>query len=189
MKICGLDVATTTGWAIAEGQSYKTGKWNPGKTEREAQVFARFREWLRTFLLVNEIEFVGIEAPLVSGLSRNEVDADAPIFGQKKRKVPVTSHKTLFRLYALNAIAQEVCEGLSIRFEVIHQGTWRSTFVGRKPKGEDWKKASRRVCDAMGIDAKSDDAAEAAGIAFHCQTKLKVERLQAGAGPLFAEAV
>ena len=188
MRICGLDVATTTGWALATGGQYQTGKWHPGKTECEAQVFSRFREWLRTFLLANDVEFVGIEAPLVSGLSRSEVDTDAPIFGQK-RKVPVTSHKTLFRLYALNGSAQEVCESLSIPFLVVHQGTWRSTFVGKKPKGEDWKAASRRVCKAMGIEANSDDAAEAAGIAFHAQTVLKVNRLQAGAGPLFQEAV
>jgi len=187
MRICGLDIATTTGWAIAEGNRYQTGKWHPGKTEREAQVFARFRTWLMVHLRTHEIERVGIEAPLVSGLTRTEIDPDAPIFG-KKRKAPITSHKTLFRLYALNAIAQEICETLSIPFIVVHQGTWRSTFVGKKPNGEDWKSASRRVCQAMGIEAASEDAAEAAGIAFHVQTQMKVDRLQAPAGPLFARA-
>lgn len=184
MRICGLDIATTTGWAIADGDQYQTGKWHPGNTEREAQVFSRFRGWLRTQLLVNDVEFVGIEAPLNSDLERTEVDE----FGRKSKR-KITSHKTLFRLYGLGAIAQEVCESLSIPFEAIHQGTWRKSFIGKKASGEDWKKAARRVCAAMGIDARSDDAAEAAGIAFHVQTQLRVAgRLQASAGPLFQEA-
>ncbi len=65
-------------------------------------------------------------------------------------------------------------------------GTWRKTFIGKKPQGEDWKDAAVRICTQTGIEASSKDAAEAAGIAFWLQIELKQERIQASDGPLFA---
>ena len=57
-----------------------------------------------------------------------------------------------------------------------------------KPEaGQDWKDVAMRVCTMMKIEAKSKDAAEAAGIAFWLQTQLKINRGHMPAGGLFEE--
>ena len=184
MKIAGLDVATTTGWCIAEGQSFKTGKFHPGSKLDDGEVYRRFRSWLWTFLVHNEIEQVAIEAPLMTNVTETRVRTDNEFFGAKEKRNAI-NQRTIIRLNVLNGIAQEVCTVLNIPFKVVHQGTWRKAFIGKKPKGEDWKDAAVRVCQSMGIEYGSKDAAEAAGIAFWMQVELKQERLTGSAGPLF----
>jgi len=187
MKIAGLDVATTTGWCIAEGQKYATGKFHPGKKLDDGQVYHKFRSWLWTFLIHNGIERVAIEAPLMTNVTETHMRTDKEFFGAREKRNAI-NQKTIVRLNVLNGIAQEVCTALNIPFWVVHQATWRKAFIGKKPQGEDWKDAAVRICQTTGIDIGSKDAAEAAGVAFWLQLHLKQERIQGGDGPLFAGA-
>ncbi len=84
MKIAGLDVATTTGWCIAEGQKYTTGKFHPGKKLDDGQVYHKFRSWLWGFLVHNEIEKVAIEAPLMTNVTETTMNTSKEFFGAKK---------------------------------------------------------------------------------------------------------
>ena len=183
MRIAGLDVASNTGWCIAEGQSFETGLFrNKPKSKSEAERNHNFRRWLRTFLKIKEIEFVAIEDRIKGEMTRVEVDR----FGNKTRKSVSNDHAKATAAY-LNGCAQEVCYSLSIPFVLVPVQTWRAAFNGDlKPgKDENQKEVTRRVCEMMKIDVKSKDAADAAGIAFWAQIHTKTERLQGSAGPLF----
>lgn len=186
MRICGLDIATTTGWAIAEGNRYQTGKWHPGKVASEAERNARFRSWLWTFLRANEIEFAAIEDRIKGEMTKTETDA----FGRRVKKSVSNDHAKATAAYLIGC-AQEVCHSLSIPFLLVPVQTWRAAFNGgQKPgEGEDKKAVTVRVCKMMGIEVSSKDAADAAGIAFWAQVHLNQKRLQAPAGPLFTGAV
>jgi|GEM_PF-2269118 len=188
MRICGLDVATKTGWCIADGNTYQTGLFDAGKIGKrkvscEAERNSNFRQWLWTHLRANEVQAVAIERRAVSNIMREEVD---PATGRKVKKA-ITNDKTASALAYLNNCAQEVCFSLNIRFEIVAVQTWRKDFLGgQKPAaGEDWKDVAKRVCQMMKIEAKSKDAAEAAGVAFWLQTQMKLKRAQAPAGGLF----
>jgi hypothetical protein len=185
MKICGLDVATKTGWCLAEGQTYSTGTFHPGKTENEGQRNAKFRAWLWTFLKHNKVEFVAIEAPIKGEMTVTETTSLRPAGIQKS----ISNYEAKATAAYLIGCAQEVCTALSIPFELVAIQTWRSTFLGKeKPQeNESWKDVTVRVCKMMQIEVKSKDAAEAAGIAFWGQTHQKVKRIQGSAGPLFQE--
>ncbi|MBO6858345.1 hypothetical protein [Roseibium sp.] len=188
MRICGLDVATKTGWCIATGNTYQTGLFDAGKVGKrkvtcEAERNAEFRKWLWTLLKTNDVQFVGIERRAVSNMRKKVRD---PATGKMIEKV-ITNDATAATLAYLNGTAQEVCFSLNIPFELVAVQTWRKTFLGgMKPgNGEDWKDVAKRVCQMMKIEAKSKDAAEAAGLAFHVQTQMKLQRAQAPAGGLF----
>ncbi|WP_395175078.1 hypothetical protein [Roseibium alexandrii] len=181
MKIAGLDIATNTGWCIAEGQSFETGLFR-NKSKSEAERNYNFRRWLWGFLKIKEIEFVAIEERIKGEMTKTEVDR----FGRKSKK-SISNDSAKATAAYLNGCAQEVCFSLSIPFVLVPVQTWRAAFNGgQKPApGEDQKDVTRRICEMMKIDVKSKDAADAAGIAFWAQIHTKTERLQGAAGPLF----
>ncbi len=188
MRVCGLDVATKTGWCIATGNTYQTGLFDAGKIGKrkvscDAERNANFRAWLWTLLKTHDVQAVAIERRAVSNMKKKVRD---PITGKMVEKT-ITNDATAATLAYLNGCAQEVCHALNIPFEIVAVQTWRKTFLGGlKPEaGEDWKDVAKRVCQMMKIEARSKDAAEAAGLAFHIQTQLKLQRAQAPAGGLF----
>ena len=190
MRVCGLDVATKTGWCIATGNTYQTGLFDAGKIGKrkancDAERNANFRQWLWTFLRTNDVQAVAIERRAVANMKKKVKD---PITGKMIEKV-VTNDATAATLAYLNNCAQEVCFSLSIPFHLVAVQTWRKDFLGGvKPgEGEDYKDVAKRVCQMMKIEAKSKDAAEAAGVAFWLQTQLKLQRAHAPAGGLFEE--
>jgi len=73
--------------------------------------------------------------------------------------------------------AQGVLMGLKTPHESVPDQTWRKAFLGFGRKTgfskADYKRAAKAMCDELGIDAKNQDEAEAAGVcfwtAFHSQ--------------------
>lgn len=190
MRICGLDVATKTGWCLATGNTYQTGLFDAGKVGKrkassDAERNANFRQWLWTHLQANQVHMVAIERRAVSNMKKKVKD---PLTGKMITK-EVTNDNAAATLGYLNNCAQEVCFSLNIPFEIVAVNTWRKDFLGgQKPaEGEDWKAVAKRVCEMMKIEARSKDAAEAAGIAFWLQTQLKQQRGQLPVGGLFGE--
>ncbi|WP_150524005.1 hypothetical protein [Roseibium sediminis] len=191
MRVAGLDIATRSGWCIATGSTYQTGLFDASKVGKrkvscDAERNHNFRQWLRTLLITNEVQHVAIERRAVSNMKKKVRDE---LTGNMVERV-VTNDATAATLAYLNNCAQEVCFALNIRFEIVAVQSWRKDFLGgQKPgPGEDWKDVAKRVCQMMQIEARSKDAAEAAGIAFWLQTQLKLQRAHSGAGPLFGEA-
>lgn len=188
MRVCGLDVATKTGWCIATGSNYQTGLFDAGKVGKrkascDAERNANFRQWLWTLLKTNDVQAVAIERRAVANMKKKVKD---PLTGKMVEKV-VTNDATAATLAYLNNCAQEVCFSLSIPFHLVAVQSWRKDFLGGlKPVGEeDYKDVAKRVCQMMKIETKSKDAAEAAGVAFWLQTQMKLQRAQAPAGGLF----
>jgi hypothetical protein len=203
MRICGLDVASTTGFCIATGSTYQTGSFDcrkvgKRKVETDAERNANFRNWLYSFLRAHEVQAVAIERRGVSNMKRKVRDKKTG----KMIEVDATNDASAATLAYLNNCAQEVCFSLNIPFELVAVQTWRSVFLkGQEPRkktikskgeekvvDEDAKDLAVRVCKLLKIEARSADAAEAVGIAFWFQGKLKLQRAQAPAGGLFAES-
>lgn len=188
MRVCGLDVATKTGWCVANGSDYQTGLFDAGKigmrkASCDAERNANFRQWLWTLLKSSDAQMVAIERRAVSNMKKKVKD---PVTGRFVETV-VTNDKTAATLAYLNNCAQEVCFSLNIPFELVAVQTWRKGFLGGlKPEnGETPKEVAKRVCQMMKIEARSKDAAEAAGIAFWLQTQLRLQRGQLPIDGLF----
>lgn len=195
MRIAGLDCATTTGFAVIDGQSIHAGKFT-AKGDSDGAIFGSFRLWLRGFLIAERIDHVAIEEPLRSDLTKTEVRFDGPNLGwgaqSRKIRKPITNMSTLRRLYGLAAIVNEVAHSLDIEVEEVNQVTWRKAFLGpvAPPKScpdrtRWWKDQAQMQCRRIGLDLKSKDACDAVGVCFWLAGHLKQERLLAGTGDLF----
>ncbi len=189
MRVCGLDVATKTGWCIATGRNYQTGRFDSAKVGKrkvscDAERNANFRQWLWTTLITNEVQVVAIERRAVSNMTRTTKDEKTG----ETIEVPATTDATAAALAYLNNCAQEVCFSLNIPFHIVAVNSWRSVFLPGQ-KGEDrehWKQLAKDMCTLMQIEARSKDAAEAVGITYWLQKQMNLQRAQAPAGGLFA---
>lgn len=176
MIIAGLDVATTSGWAIYGAGTIRAGKFHAkGKTDGE--IYRSFRTWLMSFLIAERVEFIAMEEPLRSDLTKTTVmnPGQDEAFGRKsfKTKTPITNMSTLRRLYGLTAIVHEVAYGLRVEVEEVNQRVWRSAFLGpvSPPKGTSdrtgwWKDQALAQARRLGVDITSKDAADAVGVGW-----------------------
>ena len=183
MILCGLDIATTTGIAIMRGNvasdihawSFRPRAKRPEDLKKgavdfthESLIAMEFRDHLYGIFIAEGVECVGIEKPLPPNLQ--EFGGPTMTGIQKRGAV---SFGTIFRIYMLVGQAIEVCARLSIPIHVVHQASWRKSFIGvsRAPKGNTdnkWlKKEAMKRCDLLRIPATNLDAAEAVGIVWH----------------------
>lgn len=172
--LCGLDIATTTGAAILDDDRYLHAEAFRPKGKTDPEIFHGFRVWLRALLVSFRVEYVGIEEPLRSDLTRTEKDGT---------KVPISTMTTFLRLYGLRGHAVEICHALNIQHAEYNQSTWRKSFL-RNGRGD--KDMALAQCKLMRFPITSKDAAEAVGVAWHLGGQLRVH---GGAlpGDLFAE--
>lgn len=166
MKIGGLDVSKAcTGWATIEGEQIRFGVWKP-TAKSDGLIIEEFRANVRTWVLVNKIDVVGIEAALmqVGGFGKSEDD----LLGGAPQRKAMTSPKILFILHALNMVAQGVCESLNVPWHPVAVQSHRKSFLGagKIPKGQG-KVMTRDKLKMMGIAVKSLDACDAISICWH----------------------
>lgn len=170
-RALGLDTAkSATGWAVVEdGRVVDTGVLRcPVKRPKDAfHIDAVYSgaviNWYMAAidaLLVREAPgLVAIEAP--------------PVFGRDHRMGAQTIHL----IHAVAGTAAGACVRRSVPAVFVAQQTWRSGVGVRSPKKADrktpgfsgtaWNKAeARRVCAGLGVIPGTDDAAEAACIAW-----------------------
>lgn len=170
MIICGLDIATTTGLAIFEGERFVHAEaFRPaGKTD--AEIFHGFRVWLRSSLIGYGVQACANEETLRSDIKRTETDQ---VTGAT-RQVSMVSKDALERIYGLRAHAAEICYALNIPHFEVNQSTWRSSFLRDGKKGFDnWKKAAMAQCQLLRWPVPKHDAAEACGVAWWLGGHLK----------------
>ena len=195
MFVCGLDIATTSGWSIYGAGPIRAGKFT-AKGSSDGAVFRSFRTWLRAFLVAEGVTDVAFEEPLRSDLTKTTVinPGQDEAFGRRafKTKTPITNMSTLRRLYGLAAIVLEVCAELSIPVEEVNQRAWRSVFIGSvsPPKGTKdrtgwWKEQALAQARRLGLTITSKDAADAVGVGFYLHQKLTGSALP---GDLFHHA-
>lgn len=159
MLVAGFDIATVTGCAVLDGtrvvhiEAFRA----PGKTDPE--IFARWRPWFRNMILAHGIEYIAVEAPLVTDIQAPDRRENAQP-GQKRN--PVTM-KTYLRLYGLRAHAVEIAHTLNVGCIEIHQSTWRKAFTGN---GRATKEQVLVVARQLVPNLKSKDASDALGVAW-----------------------
>jgi len=180
MRVAGLDIATTTGLAILEGDKLLFWQAHRSQGRTEGHVFCDFEDWLTAVLREWDVGHVGFEESLPTNIIAKRAVVDKRGRESVQAFNPVTN-STYQRLHGLRAIAQKVCARREITVDAIHQSTWRKAFLGTGRPAGDTKVAALERCRVLGWDVKSKDAAEACGVAFCAQGRL-------GFGSLFQAA-
>jgi hypothetical protein len=176
MRIVGLDQALRhSGAAVMDGQRLVLAEAFQAKGAGQGAAFHEFRNWWKGFLMAHKPEWVAIEEPLRSDMTRSKVDyRPNDAFGKSviKTKVPLTNMQTLLGLYGVRAIAIECCESLRVEYVEVNNQDWRQVIHGQRhaPKGtmntsEWWKAQALARCRLLGWAVPSKDAAEACLIA------------------------
>lgn len=171
--LCGMDIATRSGFAILEGDRLLHAEAFRPKGKTDAEIFHGFRVHLRALLVSFAVEHAAIEEPLRSDLTRTEKDGS---------KVPISNMSTFLRIYGLRAHAIEVCHALNIDCCEINQSSWRKAFLGNGRADKDMALAQ---CKLMRWPVETKDAAEACGVAWALAGQLRTAQLYRP-GELFA---
>lgn len=210
MRLGGLDIATTSGFAFADGEAIQASSFRPGAKRpfdlargevdfgHEGAVAREFRDYLRAWLVANEIEALGIERPLRSNVTFRKpiVDMKANFAGQalKFEEKGGTTFNIIYRLYVLHGHAVETCCRLNIPVHVVNNTEWRRAFLGdvRPPRGSTnqsawWKNQSMLQCHRIGVEVKNADASDAVGVLWWLRGKLN-PRIAGPANDLFRKA-
>lgn len=177
MVLAGLDIATTTGICVLDGERFVFAREFHWEGQNSGQVFRHFRKTLYMLIEQHEIKHVAAEEPLRT---------DIEIKGKPTEEDPEPEStrppmKTFLRIYGLCAIAQEVCAAHDVPFIYVNQGTWRKSFTGTgRAKKEDSLAYARLIDKSI----TSFDAAEALGVAWWLRGHLD-PRFAAPRGDLF----
>jgi len=169
MIVAGFDLATTTGCAILDGTRVLHAEAFRAPGKEDCEIFTNWRIWFRSMLIGHEVQYVGIEQPLVTDLKAPDKRPNAK---PGETKNPVTM-KTYLRLYGLRGHAIQICHSLNIEWCEVHQATWRKSFTGN---GRATKEDSLALAQRLVPTLKSKDAAEAIGIAWHCNGVLSAPK-------------
>lgn len=167
MIVAGFDLATTTGYAVLDGERVLRADAFRAKGDTDAEVFTHFRTFFRGLLREYKVERAAIEQALVTDIKAPVKDG---LPGETRN--PVT-YKTYLRLYGLRAIAMQAADGLGIPLIEVHQSTWRKSFTG---SGRAKKEDSLALAQKLVPGLKSKDGAEALGIAWHLNGVLRLEK-------------
>ncbi|QOZ06667.1 hypothetical protein XH96_03390 [Bradyrhizobium sp. CCBAU 51765] len=156
----GLDLATTTGAAVLDGERYLWAREFRFEDKTSGQVFRNLRESLCRILEQDDVAHVAVEQPLRTDVEvrSGQVDPDTGL--------PIMTRpamKTFMRMYGLCAVAEEVCAARGVPFTYVNQMTWRKAFTGNARATKDQALAQARLIDKSII---SVDAAEALGVCW-----------------------
>lgn len=200
MKIAGLDIATTSGFSIWDGEKFHTQTFRANVKKnilensksldaaREGEIVRKFEDFIHCWLVENRVEYVGIEQPIPSNPVRKkrQINMSADFAGQAitYAETPGTSQAAIFRIYALEAAAAATCHRLNIPVVFVAQGTWRKTFLGSGRPGNA-KQEAVKMCGRLGIEISSVDSAEAVGVCYHLVQEMFPQKVRR-ANDLFA---
>lgn len=165
MIVAGFDLASTSGCAILDGTKVVHIEAHRPNGKTDWEIFAGFRPWFRGMILAHEVEYIAIEAPLVTDIQAPDRRENAQP-GQKRN--PVTM-KTYLRLYGLRAHAVEIAHTLNVGCIEVHQSTWRKSFTGN---GHATKEQVLLVARQLVPGLKSKDSSDALGVAWHLNGEL-----------------
>ncbi len=187
--LLGLDIATTTGWALYEIDSPRArpqiecGSWKckPLVTGDHVETCGKLAAEL--IALQKKIDKRGlriahaaIEAPLKMRVGRKRV-VSGGLYASHTETEQVTNAATEFITPALHGSAIAILTAYKIPIANVMSSTWRKSFtgVGRAPKGTEnnrkwWKAKVRECADLLATDFEfhipNVDAAEAVGVVF-----------------------
>ncbi len=177
MIICGLDVATTTGIAVLDGDKLLHAEAFRPKGKTNGAINSGFRLHLIATFAAYGVEYVAAEEPLVTDLKNKDGQA-------------MLTMQTYRRLYGLHGVLEELVETKNYPFEYVHQGTWRKAFLGTGRGDKDMAVAQCALLSKQQgwPPIKSKDIAESIGVAWWLAGHLRIAQL-ARPGDLFASGV
>ncbi len=206
--LLGLDIATTTGWALYEVHELRNhpqiscGSWKC-KPERKgdhvdtcgkmAAHLVALHKSLRDRGL--QIDRVAIEAPLKVRVGAKRVIRD-DMWASHTETTQATNAATEFITPALHGAAIAILCAYKIPVDNVMSSTWRKSFigVGRAPKEIQnkrkwWKDKVREAADLLGTDmgfnVPNMDASDAVGVVFWLAAQV---RTMAGHEDMFRAA-
>lgn len=166
--VLGLDVATTTGFALyTVGETLSTIQTGTIKAhgENAEQKAAYLSAELIRIFKQEKPNFVAIEEPL-----RNIVPFRKKSESFVGEVEQITINPNTLQLSSMTGATVAILTGFKIPWVTIPSSTWRKHFLGfgRKTgwKREDWKRATIERCRSLRIQVKNNDAADAVGIAM-----------------------
>lgn len=181
MNIGGLDIASVSGATVLKGGVYTAQTFKAAGKKRfldrddDKSIDAvrmglagrSFEDFCMAWLIENEIGYLGIEAPLSTNFQRKRAVVDQTAEWAGKAVSYETTGgaplATFFKIHMLEGIACTVAARLNIPVVFVNQATWRKAFLGNgRPK--DAKHEAKRMCEKLGIECSSLDAAESVGV-------------------------
>lgn len=181
MILGGLDIATITGAAVLKDGKFETQTFRANvkksilddtkgiNAKREGEIARKFEDFIHCWIVTNQVDHVGIEAPISSNATRRKrvINTGADFAGQaiQYQEVAGTSQAAIFRIFGLEMLALAVCNRLNVPARFISQGEWGKAFTGSgAPSGR--KDRAVQQCRRLGIEISSVDSAEAVGVAW-----------------------
>jgi hypothetical protein len=154
MAIIGLDLATTTGWALWK-QGAPRPAWGTWKLPPDVDEVGRVMEKLRINLSdlhrLDPIEYLFFEAPILPGL---------------------TNIQTVYKLAAVAAMAEWWAYKVGAECRQVLQQNWRKHYTGRGTgKSKELKQAAITASKMRGWNVSNDHEADALGVldyGIHC---------------------
>lgn len=161
-----LDLATATGWcASGPGRELAFGLLRLSKTGDDIGRFLEeYERWLELVCDEWGFDWIVFESPVLPP-SRKD-----PRTGKVQS---VTNITTLRKTYGLAAVTELTARRRKIAYAEVHQGTYRKHFIGiggGRP-GKEMKAMAVAMCQALGLDIKDHNVAEA--VALHHYTTSK----------------
>lgn len=177
--ILGLDIATTTGFALYTVNeplsTIETGTIKADGADAELKA-ASLGYKVCQLIKQHHPNFVAIEQPLSNVVQFRKKTKS--LFGEAEQ---LTINPNSLQLKAMAGGVLSVVECWRIPWIKIPIQTWRKHFLGRgREKGwqrADWKRAAIERCRSLHIPVKNNDAAEAVGIALSGSVSQEFKRL------------
>lgn len=172
MRIAALDLATTSGWAFADGAGepvYGSQRMGP-RGGSLGDCFLAFDRWVNARIEEWRPEVIVFEAPLL--VSRGSV-------------------MVVQRLMGLAAIAELIALKRGVRIYRAEGSTVTKAFTGRGARFAGGSAEKKRLvietCKRYGWNPKDDNAADALAVLQYAQSVFNRQEMVARAsGPLFA---
>jgi hypothetical protein len=178
MIICGLDLATQSGYAFRDSDKHRSsiicGVFSVKENDRKEKLEWEAKYGVAANLFYRLIkehkpDFVAIERP-EHGVRQFSKKGKADLTGEER--TVSTINPAALQLTGIAGAVIGICQVMGIPYGTVASASWRSSYYGKGVKpgpGKDWKDLAIASCNQEGIilpptKAEQRDAAEAVGI-------------------------
>lgn len=172
MIIMGLDLATTSGWAVRDSSKHRSSILCGTFSVKEYQWEEKYPVAANLFYRLvkdHKPDFVAIERP-EHGVRQFMKKGRADLTGEEQ--TVSTINPAALQLTGIAGAITAICMMMRIPFGTVAAVSWRPVYFGKgvKPaQKQDWKDLAIQTCEREGIQlprtkAEQRDAAEAVGI-------------------------
>ncbi|MFB9952058.1 hypothetical protein ACFFP0_24685 [Rhizobium puerariae] len=185
MIVMGLDLATTSGWAVRDSARHRSSIQCGTFSVKEYQWEEKYPVAANLFYRLvkdHKPDFVAIERP-EHGVRQFKKKGKADLTGEEQ--VVSTINPAALQLTGIAGAITAICMMMRIPFGTVAAVSWRPVYFGKglKPaEKQDWKDLAIEMCEREGIQlprtkAEQRDAAEAVGICT-CWHKCDVPKIE-----------